>query len=330
LGDAQGAVTSWNDAAEPLATDDPSREHGMPFDLRRPTGEPLPWEEHPLHRAGVRGELVSAVELIAVARDGSRVPVLASASPLPRDESGLHGAVAILQDITRHKEVERLREEWTAIVAHDLRQPAALVSLAAELLHRRHLGSEDEKLVERIRSGAGRLRKMIEDLLDYAQIEAGHLRIAPRSVDVTALVCEVVERVGQTAQGRPVRLVRDGVARAEVDPDRIDQVVTNLLSNAVKYGASGTDITVAIEARPGEIEIAVTNRGPGLSRDELGKLFAKFHRAKSASAAGAKGIGLGLFITKGIVEAHGGRIWAESTPSETTTFHVVLPLHPQA
>jgi signal transduction histidine kinase len=117
------------------------------------------------------------------------------------------------------------------------------------------------------------------------------------------------------------------VARAEVDPDRIDQVVTNLLSNAMKYGASGTDVTVAIESRPDEIEIAVTNRGAGLSSDELSKLFAKFHRA--AGAAG-KGIGLGLFITKGIVVAHGGRIWAESTPRETTTFHVVLPiLHPQ-
>ncbi|MGZ3453244.1 MAG: PAS domain S-box protein [Polyangiales bacterium] len=330
LADASGRVTSWNRAASAIARQGLATDGGRPFELRWPSGEPVSEADDPIHRACIGGELVSGVELIVIARDGRRVPVLASASPLPHDELGAHGAVAILQDVTHQKELEHLREEWTAIVAHDLRQPVASIAMAAQLLQRRMLDREDAKLVNRIHSGADRLRRMIDDLLDYAQIEAGRLRITPRPIDLEPLVAEVIDRLAPSTQGHPVRLVTDHVdTRAYADPGRIDQVITNLVSNAVKYGDAGTAVVVTIGGGAGEVEIAVENRGPGMSRDELDHLFARFGRMPSAEAMGVKGVGLGLFITKGIVEAHGGRIWAESTPSETTTFHVVLPAMPR-
>jgi len=329
LADATGRVTSWNRAASALAHDtlDGAR---APFELRWPNGDALGPDADPLRRACVDGELVSGCELVAITHDGRSVPVLASASPLPRDEAhGGHGGVAILQDITQQKQLERLREEWTAIVAHDLRQPIASIGLAAQLLQRRRLPVDDAKIVERIRTGANRVQAMVGDLLDYAQIEAGRLRITPRHIDLKPLVADVLERLAPGTRGNPVRLLVEQIdTHAEVDPLRIDQVVTNLVSNAAKYGYTGTDIVVRIGGRDGDIELSVENRGPGLTQDELARLFARFARTKRAEATGVKGIGLGLFIAKGIVEAHGGRIWAESKPSETTTFHVVLPALP--
>jgi signal transduction histidine kinase len=170
---------------------------------------------------------------------------------------------------------------------------------------------------------------MVDDLLDYAQIEAGRLRIAPRPVDLKPLVAETVDRLAPTTRPHPVRLVLEQVdAHAEADPGRIEQVITNLVSNAAKYGYPDTEIVVTVGGHAGEIELTVENHGTGLLPDELARLFARFGRVATAEAKGVKGIGLGLFITKGIVEAHGGRIWAESTPLETTTFHVVLPALP--
>lgn len=330
LADSEGRVTSFNRAASHFAHESGDRPGG-PFELRTPNGEPLAWEDHPLRRACTRGEPVSGLELQAIDRLGRAIPVLASASPLRLHEPGVHGAVAVLQDISHHKDIARLREEWTAIVAHDLRQPIGAISLAAELLERRGLAEQEAKLVARIRSGAERVHHMVDDLLDYAQIEAGRLRIVPRPVNLEPLVVEVVDRIAPANRHHPLRLVVENHdTRAAVDPARIDQVVTNLVSNATKYGYEGSEVVVTIAGHGEEVEISVTNRGPGLNNDELAQLFGRFERTARARESRVRGVGLGLHIARGIVEAHGGRIWAESTPGATTTFHVALPVVPRA
>ena len=106
---------------------------------------------------------------------------------------------------------------------------------------------------------------------------------------------------------------------------RIGQVLGNLISNAVKYGDKGTDIVVRIEQRGTEVEIVVENRGPGISADDVANIFKRFARSAKARQSGAPGLGVGLYIAKELVEAHGGRIWVDSTPGQTTTFHVALP-----
>jgi signal transduction histidine kinase len=109
------------------------------------------------------------------------------------------------------------------------------------------------------------------------------------------------------------------------DQVRADQIFRNLLSNAGKYATPGTPVEVTVEPRPDAFEITVENRGRGIEREDMGRLFQRFGRSEANKQAGISGIGLGLYITKGLVEAQGGRIWAESTPGERTTFHVVLP-----
>ncbi|MRG91730.1 sensor histidine kinase [Polyangium spumosum] len=334
--DAEGRIIRSNKAAlawmcSPPGACDPFG-NTLRFDLRRPTGEPFEWEEDPLCRAVTRGERVQGLELSLRTAAGAEIPVLASAAPVRLEEhedGGRVGAVMVLQDITALKELERLREQWTGVVAHDLRQPVQTILLSTRALSRR-LGPEPPEDVSvalsRIRAGAARLGRMIEDLLDAARVEANQLVLDRRPLDLRTELQEIVERAAGHTEGHPVRVVIEGeVPAVSADRDRLEQIVTNLLSNAAKYGAPGSEIVIAARAERGEAEVAVTNRGSGIPAAHLGRLFQRFARLPGCAPGGAAGTGLGLYITKGLVEAHGGRVSVESTPGEVTTFRFTLP-----
>jgi len=224
-----------------------------------------------------------------------------------------------------------MREEWTSIVAHDLRQPITIVTLTAAALSKRYAARPsdgDAKLVERIGSAAARLSRMIDDLLDASRIEANRLDIQPRELDLPRLVAEVVDRAPNTA-GRCVVSVQPlGEIHVFADPERIEQVLSNLLSNAVKYGDAGTDIHVDVASRNDHVEVTVTNRGRGITAPELALLFSRFSRSREARAGGTPGLGLGLYISRGLIEAQGGRMWVKSVPGAETSFHFTLPRGP--
>jgi signal transduction histidine kinase len=144
---------------------------------------------------------------------------------------------------------------------------------------------------------------------------------------VAALVRECVERMAAEAPDRPFEVKVDGdVPRAYADPDRVAQVLENLLTNAVKYGTRGTSIGVAVERAGGDVAVAVSNLGQPISADDLPRIFDRFHRTTAAKQGGARGTGLGLYITRALVQAHGGQIAAESTATGATTFRFTLPV----
>jgi signal transduction histidine kinase len=146
-------------------------------------------------------------------------------------------------------------------------------------------------------------------------------------VDLASLVREVVDRTVQLTRGHPVRLEVCGVVPpVEADPSRLEQVLENLLSNAAKYSFSETEILVSVESGPEEVTVSVTNQGLGIPADEMEGLFTRYRRTRTAMEGKIPGIGLGLYITKGLVEAHGGRIWVESEVGKNTTFRFTLPL----
>jgi len=237
---------------------------------------------------------------------------------------GINGTIA---DITHIKELERLREEWTSIVAHDLRQPIGVISMASEVLPELNEGERDEhqEMVHRIQSASHALIRMVDDLMDMSLMEAHRLKLERKWVDPEMLVHETVKALPEPDGARVKTHVNGPSAPACVDPMRIEQVLGNLLSNAVKYGDPGAAIDVRLNRTDGEVEIAVTNYGKGIEPGEVSHLFDRFVRAKMAQGSGVKGLGLGLYISKGIVEAHGGRMWADSIPGKTTTFHLTLP-----
>ncbi|XXX75939.1 PAS domain S-box protein [Sorangium sp. So ce134] len=290
--------------------------------LRRPDGAPITLDEMPSSRA-MRGETIPGEEIVIHQADGSSRTFLIAAAPL-RDRAGkITGAVVAGEDVSPLKELARMREEWTSIIAHDLRQPVTTIVLQASMLARQAQCSDK---AQHILASAMQLSRMISDLLDVSRLESHRLELSRVEVDLPALVQATVERTADATSGHRVDVeVRGDVPPLLADPGRLEQVLTNLLSNAAKYGAPETPIRMAVERRGGEVLVALENEGKGIAPEELPRLFARYYRTREAKAGGAAGLGLGLYIVRRLVEAHGGRIWAESAAGKTT-FQFALPL----
>lgn len=237
----------------------------------------------------------------------------------------------VIEDTRQRRELERRREEFISVVAHDLRNPIVTIDLSTELLAARlgELEATDQlravELLQHIRAGTHGLERMVRDLLDASRIETKMLALEMCDVDVRLLVNSVVDRVRQATEQHVVTLVvPKTLPEVHADPLRVEQILVNLLSNAAKYADPGTEITVEATVRPGDIELAVTNRGSGLSPDEIGKVFSRFYRSQQ-HARSVDGLGLGLYIAKGLVEAQGGRIWIDSEVGRYATFRFTLP-----
>jgi signal transduction histidine kinase len=219
-----------------------------------------------------------------------------------------------------------LREEWSGVVAHDLRQPLGTISLSAQMLARATNEAKLLKYADQIHAAAQRLHRMVGDLMDLSRLDAHRLELVRQWVDVPALVSAVAERMALEAPDRTFDVsILGQVPEVEADPDRIAQVMENLLTNAVKYGKGGTTIVTSVSWEDGGVAVAVTNEGRPLTAEELSRIFERFHRTASAKLEGIQGVGLGLYIARSLVEAHGGRITAESTPAGRTTFRFTLP-----
>ena len=302
--------------------------HLLRYDLRRPDGQPLPPEDQPQVRALMDGLTTKGRELALSLPDGRLVPVLVSAAPVLDTQGNRSGAVTIYRDISQLKQLERLHEEWSSVVAHDLRQHVGVIMLDAAGLARMfdsRLIDGGVKVVERIRRSTIRLNRMIDDLLDVSRIEARRLALDRSEIDLASFLDEAVERLSLLAPGHQVLFhAQIRPVLVFVDPARIEQVLDNLISNAAKYGEPVGPITIRLEPRDEEFAVAVVNRGHGIAPADLPTIFDRFTRS-TAHGRGTPGLGLGLYICKGLVEAHGGRIWAESIPDETTTFYFTIP-----
>jgi PAS domain S-box-containing protein len=254
--------------------------------------------------------------------DGTFAPVEVSAKILP--DGRWQGFV---RDITEKKAVDQLREEWAAVIAHDLRQPVNTIVLAIDLLdamHRDQRSEKENRVVGRIRSASRSLYRMIDELLDTSRIAASRMEIAVAEIDLASEVRAVIEALQATSLGSELRVVAEPNLRAWADADRIHQVLGNLVSNALKYGEPGGEIVVEVVRRDLELEVIVTNSGREIAQDELPHLFDRFMRTRDARASKQPGLGLGLYISKGLIEAHGGRMWAESSRGHTS-FHFTVP-----
>ena len=226
----------------------------------------------------------------------------------------------------RAERAKNLRDEVLAIVAHDLRNPLhTILASSSAMLELPLSEAERTRQLEVIRRSARTMNVLISDLLDVASIELGNLAIRRERVAVDEMLEHTVETFDQRAQSSGIALERDvAAALPPVDGDRsrLAQVVSNLLANALKFTPEGGRIRLRAAPVAGAVEVAIENSGTGIAPEHLPHVFDRFWRADRGARAGA---GLGLAIAKGIVETHGGRIWVESTPGETTTFHFSVP-----
>jgi signal transduction histidine kinase/PAS domain-containing protein len=227
----------------------------------------------------------------------------------------------------------RLREQVLAIVSHDLRNPLGAAKLAADALLKPARGQPEPRVsrhAETIRRSASRMNHLIGDLLDMASIHVGKLKIERRAQPAQALVHEAVEPYEPMAVEQGIRFTIDadvGDLYVECDRERVLQVFSNLLGNAFKFCRRGDQIHVRAQPDANDIRFEVVDTGPGIPLDERQHIFEPYW---SAERHGKKGTGLGLFIARGIVEAHGGRLWVDTEPGRGTTFFFTLPIAPRA
>jgi len=215
---------------------------------------------------------------------------------------------------------------WTATILHELRQPLSVVVGYARLMQRRE--SYDPHAVESIVAATQRLGHLVDDLLDVTRLAAGSVGLRPAAIDLVALV----EAQLTQAQGLTTRhTLRLQAPRRPLigwwDSGRLAQVLANLLANAIKYSPSGGEIRCRVEAAGGEVRVAVVDGGIGISSAALPRLFEPFYRAESGLAGGIPGVGLGLYVSRRLVEAHGGCIAVESVVGQGSSFTVTLPWH---
>jgi signal transduction histidine kinase len=221
-------------------------------------------------------------------------------------------------------------QQLIGIVSHDLRTPVSAILLGVTgLLRGEELSVRQTKSVMRIQSSAERAHRMIRDLLDFTQARlAGGIRIERRAMDLHALIQGVLEEIQAAHDGRELRFRRDGDGRGEWDPDRLGQVVQNLVTNALKYSPAGTPVRIETHAgEEGGVTLSVHNEGAPIPSGMLGRIFHPLQRASGEVDKAGRSIGLGLYIVKQVVDAHGGTVSVESSAGAGTTFTVWLPRH---
>lgn len=272
------------------------------------------------------GEVFSDREVVLVRSDGGRRRVAVGGS-LVRDCSGqVTSAVAVLHDVTELRELEKMREEYIALLSHDLRSPLSGVSLFSSLLERVLLTKGlpvEAGNARRILKNAQHLTALINELLESTRLEAGTRALHKSRVDCRALMAEACEGFSPTEQAR-VEIESEGSLELFADPCRLKRVLTNLVSNALKYSPADSKVTVTARKSDGELTITVQDAGRGIAPHDRAHIFDKYYRCGNKRT---EGTGLGLYIVRLIVESHGGRIALRTGSGKGSTFIVTLPTH---
>ncbi len=294
----------------------------------QPDGTRVPNDDVPFVRSLRRGEVVSRSEVQIDRPDGQRITVLVNSVPLYGPDERITGSITVFQDITQIKDAEQLKDDFLSLVSHELRTPLTTIQGGALLLQRdwEELDHQTRhEFLADIASESRRLGSLIENMVQLANIRAGRMRMETEPVHIRRLIEGAVTAVRQFAQEREVTLDVAPMLLAEADPDRIDQVVRNLLHNAIKYSPVDRPIEVTAELRDGMALLGVRDYGPGIDTDDVPRLFDRFSRTGSAIASGAPGMGLGLYLSRHVIEAHGGTIWIERPDGGGTRLCFTVP-----
>ncbi len=258
------------------------------------------------------------------------VPIQPSTEVIPKEGPMIRGTIAVFHDITRLKELEKIRQDFVANVSHELRTPLTTIKGYAETLLEGAL-KEDvaSQFVQVIKRHTDRLTKIVEDLLVLSKIESKEFRLNLEFLSLPELINEVLDLAKDAAVKKNISITKNEISPSllvEADRDYIEQVLVNLLDNAIKYTPEGGKVTVsAIEKDQKEIEISVQDNGIGIPQKDLPRIFERFYRVDKGRSQELGGTGLGLSIVKHIIQVHRGRIWAESQLGKGSTFNFTLP-----
>ncbi|MGQ9925362.1 MAG: ATP-binding protein [Chloroflexaceae bacterium] len=345
LCDAQGRLAMANDAAltllrlDSLPFEQPLAEMPDFYRMRDMEGRPIGLEQLPFARA-LAGEVFQDYRLILRGASGDETVMSFSGAPTRADDGTIEGAVVVFRDVTTSQKLERAKDEFLAVAAHELRSPLAAVRSYADLLLRREqqrseADPRDLHGLTILSQQVTHMLRMVDNLLDVSRIDAGQLDLQIQRVNLLNLATQVLDQQRPAAGNRTLALLHDAEDFfVECDSLRIRQVLTNLIGNAIKYSPPESEITVSLrlldaesdEARalggPGVL-VRVTNQGAGIPPEQQARLFQRYYRGRNSRA---EGLGLGLYLSRQFVQMHGGRIWVESVEDAGSSFVFTLPL----
>ena len=330
--DRAGLVTFVNPAAARALGFAPNEligqeAHGT-FHDNRPDGTPYPVQSCYITEAIQDGVVTNAEDDSYRRADGLSIPVEVTATPIIEDGQAI-GAVVVFRDVTQRREVDRMKSEFVSMVSHELRTPLTAIRGSLGLIAGGALGElapSAARMVDIALVSSDRLSRLINEILDIERIESGTLSMELGNHQARPLIEAAVGQVQVIAQEAGVR-VSIGRADGEVhaDADRVVQTLLNLLGNAIKFSHRGGSVSVQTESRGAFVEFAIRDDGRGIPEDKLDRIFSRFEQVDSSDAREKGGSGLGLSISRSIVERLGGRIWAVNNADAGATFLFTLP-----
>jgi len=333
--DREGGYTYANAAAEKILG--LSRElilrrsfNQAEWKLSTLTGDPLPDEETPFGKVLQEKEGIFGLKLVIERPDGERIITTNNAAPLYDAEGGFDGVVGVFTDVTEQHELQERNNAFHHMVAHDLRGPITVIQGHAEMLidALREQGLTGTMLlnIEEILEGAKKMNNMVEELVDRARIEGGHLQLERKIIALESFLWSFLRNSQEViCLNRVVSEIPQNLPPASADPDRLERILQNLLSNALKFAPPESKVLVRARSVGREIIVSVADQGKGITPEDCSRLFKRFFQVKGVDDNN-RGVGLGLYISRLLVEAHGGRIWVESKIGKGSTFYFTLPV----
>jgi signal transduction histidine kinase len=344
--DETSKLRFWEDDGTTVDLEPGRHFAGRAFELQRPIFSVDPIRDNPDGAPSYRSRNVGAVLAAPITAGERRLGVLTLSAERPpifalsdielasllADQAAVILESRALIDhaarVRAREEATRLKEDFLSAAAHDLKTPLTTVVAQAEFLERRATrepaAPADLAGIRRVVRESKRLAGLVGDLLDATRLEQGRLVGERQPVDVATLAQEVCAR--DTSDASVCRIEASAPVVGAYDRRRVEQLLQNLVENAKKYSPEGTPITIKVWQQDGEARVAVEDSGIGIPAADLPRIFERFSRASNVDDRRFHGMGLGLFICRGIVEEHGGRIWVESEVGKGSTFHVALPI----
>jgi PAS domain S-box-containing protein len=326
-------IVRFNDAMETLCGQEKRRVLGgqasVVLHLESTDGTPLEGDTYPLSAVLADG-LPRTIEVLVVDANGERHCVSGTFSPIKNpDDDETTMVLAILRDITQQKEIEQMQRDFVSIVSHELRAPLTAIKGFAKTL----VVKDDElspatrrEFLSTVNEQAERLARLVDDLLQVSRIDAKRVRVEWTEVDIDAVIHDLMNQFHSKWGSRRVIVdTAEGVPYLRADRSKLEEILINLVDNAIKYSPPGTPVRVAARIVGDDVEISIQDRGFGIAPEDAAQLFQKFQRITTPATRDIGGTGLGLYIVKGLVEAHGGRVWVESVPGAGSTCVFTMP-----
>ena len=292
-------------------------------------GTPLPGEEHPVSISMETGEAVFDQEIGVQPPDAEPFFISINAAPLKDEHGKVTGAIGTFMDVTQRRKTSRLKDEFISTVSHELKTPVTSIKAYLQILVRSLSGYDNANtlhFLDRLGVQVNRLESLIRDFLDITRIDSGKLILKATEFDMNIVLTELINDLQLLTPTHKLLITEYESLIVSADQNRVVQVLTNLITNAVKYSPGAEEVLITLRKEKTNMICSVRDFGIGIPQSQQKLVFDRFHQAGNADKGAGLSLGLGLYISKEIVEKGGGKIWLESVPGEGSTFSFSLPL----